>query len=94
MLLSYSLFSTKSLASKESEVLPDVGQITFKETALMTPNLIARRSKKGDNAPPGKAPHCTRQWLGQNALVCRTNVGLAPSISETEITRRKISIDP
>src|SRR6266571_3388516 len=83
--------STRSHASKESGVLRAVGQITFKETAPMIPNHTARRSKKGDKAPPGQASHSSRQRLGQNALVYRTELGLVAPVPETEDAGGEIS---
>src|SRR5258708_11404610 len=94
MLPSCSLCSTRSLTSKESEVLRAFGQITFKEIALMIPNHTARKSKKGDKAPLGQASHSSRQRLVQNALVYRTIVVLAPPVSKTENPRTEISLHP
>lgn len=65
---------------------------TFKETVLMIPNLTARRSKKGGKAPPGQTSNRARQWLGQNALVYRTNAFLAPPVSKAESARGEIPI--
>jgi hypothetical protein len=70
------------------------GQITFKEIGLMIPNLTARNSKKGGKAAPGQTAHAPRQWLGQDPLVHRTQLGMAPPISKAENPRRKISINP
>jgi hypothetical protein len=94
MLLSCFLCSTRSRASKASEGHRAVGPIRFKEIALMILNLIVRRSKKGDKAPLGKAPNRSRQRLGHDTLVCRTNVVLAAPVSQAENARGEISVDP
>src|SRR5262249_33916377 len=94
MLLSCSPSLTRSLASRESEELRVVGPIRFKEIVLMIPNLIARRSKKGDKADPGQASHGSRQRLGKDTLVCRANPVLAASVSKTEDARGEVSFDP
>jgi hypothetical protein len=86
--------STASRTSKGSEAPHASGPSTYKATARMTPNPIARRSKKGGKARPGQASYGTRQRVGQNALVHRTNLGVAPSVPETENARRKRSIEP
>jgi hypothetical protein len=75
-------------------VLRVFGPTRFKETALMIPNPIARRSKKRDKTAPGKASYRSRQRLGQNALVCRTIAVLAASVSKTEDARGEVSLDP
>src|SRR5262249_5184055 len=73
MLPSCYLCSTRFPTSKESEVPRVSDPSMFKETALMTPNHTASRSKKGDKALAGEAPYCSWQRLGQNPLVYRAN---------------------
>lgn len=60
----------------------------------MIPNRTARNSKKGDKTGIGQASHDSRQRVGQDSMVHRTQFGLAAPVSETEMSGGETPFHP
>jgi len=82
---SYSPWWTKSLVFEENPVIRVLAPINSKQIEPMIPSRTASSSKKGDKATLGQASHGSRQRLGQETMVHRTQLVLAPSVSQTQM---------